>query len=164
MASIASGARFRPAYASDLLMPALAVVHGLLLCRGPAAPFIALGLWWNSNTISHNFIHRPFFRARAANLLFGLYLSVLLGIPQRLWRDRHLAHPAGRRPHIHVSAELMAQTALVLALWVALAAWAPRFLLTAYLPGYLTGLGICALHGHYEHAQGNTSPYWRFYN
>ena len=21
-----------------------------------------IGLWWNSNTISHNFIHRPFFR------------------------------------------------------------------------------------------------------
>jgi hypothetical protein len=38
---------------------------------------IAAGLWWNANTISHNFIHRPF-RSRALNLIFSIYLSVLL--------------------------------------------------------------------------------------
>ena len=53
---------------------------------------IAIGVWWNSNTIAHNFIHRPFFRSRRFNALFSAYLSVLLGIPQVLWRDRHLAH------------------------------------------------------------------------
>src|SRR5205809_5663019 len=97
----------------ELLMTALAAAHGLLLCRGPAAPVIALGVWWNSNTISHNFIHRPFFRSRTANVIFGLYQSVLLGIPQSLWRDRHLAHHAERPPRVRVTAELIAQTTLV---------------------------------------------------
>src|SRR5712691_7016852 len=48
----------------DALFIGLAVVHGLLLLVAPFAPVIALGLWWNSNTISHNFIHKPFFRSR----------------------------------------------------------------------------------------------------
>ncbi|RDJ93851.1 hypothetical protein B4Q13_19050 [Lacticaseibacillus rhamnosus] len=46
----------------------------------------------NANTISHQFIHRPFFQHRAANRLFAAYLSVLLGFPHSLWRDRHLSH------------------------------------------------------------------------
>ena len=79
----------------DALMVALAVAHAAVLLRLPTAPAIALGVWWNSNTISHNFLHRPFFRSRAANRVFGAYLSLLLGIPQALWRDRHLAHHAG---------------------------------------------------------------------
>ena len=79
----------------DALMMALAAAQGVLLLTMPMAPAIALGVWWNSNTISHNFIHRPFFRRRSANALFAAYESVLLGIPQTLWRDRHLAHHAG---------------------------------------------------------------------
>ena len=43
--------------------------------------FIALGVWWNANTIAHHFIHRPFFRHRLANHLFAALLSVLLGSP-----------------------------------------------------------------------------------
>src|ERR1700726_2296556 len=79
----------------DAVMVSLAIVQAAVLIASPSAPAIALGVWWNSNTISHNFIHRPFFRRRWANLLFSAYLSVLLGIPQTLWPDRHLAHPAG---------------------------------------------------------------------
>ena len=52
----------------------------------------ALVVWWTSNTIAHLFIHRPFFRRRSANRLFALGMSLALGIPQTLWRDRHLAH------------------------------------------------------------------------
>ena len=37
-------------------MTALAVVQGVVLLAAPSAPLIALGVWWNSNTISHNFI------------------------------------------------------------------------------------------------------------
>ena len=33
---------------------------------------IALGLWWNSNTISHSFIHGPFFRSRRLKALFAI--------------------------------------------------------------------------------------------
>lgn len=146
------------------MMLTLAAAHGVLLATWPAAPVIALGVWWSSNTIAHNFIHRPFFRSRPANLLFGLYLSVLLGIPQSVWRDRHLAHHAGVAPRIRRTPELALQVAAVLASWLALALLAPRFFFVIYLPSYAIGLGLCALHGHYEHHHETTSHYGRLYN
>jgi hypothetical protein len=148
----------------DAVMVSLAIVQAAVIAASPSALAIALGVWWNSNTISHNFIHRPFFRRRAANVLFGAYLSLLLGIPQSLWRDRHLAHHANRPPRLRLSAELLLQTALVLALWTAMGIRSPHFLVSVYLPGYLGGLGLCALHGHYEHACGATSHYGALYN
>jgi hypothetical protein len=127
--------------------------------------FIALGVWWNANTIAHHFIHRPFFRHRLANQAFGALLSVLLGFPQSLWRDRHLAHHAGgMRRRVPISSEIVLQGALVLLFWAAIARISPAFFLTTYLPGYLGGLALCALHGHYEHAGGTTSHYGTFYN
>ena len=63
----------------DALFVALALAHGVLLLAVPTLPVVAVGLWWNSNTVSHNFIHRPFFRSRVFDALFGLYLSALLG-------------------------------------------------------------------------------------
>src|SRR5262249_30481485 len=80
----------------DALLVALALAHGVLLLAFPVAPVIALGVWWNSNTVAHYAIHAPFFRSRRVNALFRLYLSGLLGIPQTVWRERHLAHHAGR--------------------------------------------------------------------
>jgi hypothetical protein len=41
---------------------------------------------------------------------------------------------------------------------------APRFFLVTYLPGYLLGLGLCYVQGHYEHACGTTSHYGSLYN
>src|SRR5580658_3377679 len=79
----------------DAWFVALAGMHGAALLLFPFAPVIAIGLWWNANTISHNFIHRPFCRPRILNRLFSAYLSVLLGFPQTLWRERHLSHHAG---------------------------------------------------------------------
>jgi hypothetical protein len=148
----------------DGLLVALAACHAVLLATVPVLPVIALGVWWNSNTISHNFIHRPFFRSRPANLLFATFLSLLTGIPQALWRDRHLAHHAGLRPRIRLTPTLLAQSALVLILWTGIAARAPNYFVRVYLPGYLLGLGLCALHGYYEHARGVTSYYGRLYN
>ena len=148
----------------EILMVALAAMHGVLLYQFPAVPLIAVGVWWNSNTIAHNFIHRPFFRQREVNALFGAYLSVLLGVPQALWRDRHLAHHAGVRPRLRLSTDLFLQVALVLGLWIMIAAKAPRFFLFVYLPGYLAGLVLCALQGHYEHARGIISHYGALYN
>src|SRR5262249_25074399 len=75
----------------------LALMHGAVLLAMPSIALISIGLWWNANTISHNFIHRPFFRARALNTIFSWYLSLLLGFPQTIWRDRHLAHHAGQQ-------------------------------------------------------------------
>ena len=145
-------------------MLALAAGYGVLLVRFPSAPMIAIGVWWTSNTISHNFIHRPFFPSRAGNAAFGLYLSVLLGIPQSVWRDRHLAHHAGVRPRIRRTPELAAQLAGVVGLWTVLAWTAPSFFIWTYAPGYLLGLVLCALHGFYEHHHGTTSHYGRVYN
>jgi hypothetical protein len=166
MASTSLGLAWRGIRASrwDRVMVCLAVLHGALVLRAPSAPLIALGIWWNSNTIAHTFIHRRFFRQRAANQLFAAYQSMLLGIPQRLWRDRHLVHHAGVDRPPRVSGELVFQAALVVALWAALAAHAPAFFFTVYAPGYAAGLLLCALHGHYEHARGATSHYGQLYN
>jgi hypothetical protein len=152
------------AASADALMVALAVAHGFALIVWPSTALVALGVWWTSNTIAHNFIHRPFFRAQAANGAFALYLSVLLGIPQSLWRQRHLAHHAGRRPRIRWTTDLLAQCGAVAALWMTLTIAAPGFFASAYVPGYVFGLLLCGLHGHYEHARGTTSHYGRLYN
>jgi Fatty acid desaturase len=149
----------------DSLFVMAAAVHAVILIRWPAPPLIALGLWWNANTIAHNFIHRPFFRAAVVNRLFSAALSVLLGIPQTLWRDRHLAHHAGVEWRLRISRQLVIETSLVLSLWIALALRQPRFFLLMYLPGYLGGLALCALQGHWEHAGGRpTSHYGSIYN
>jgi hypothetical protein len=148
----------------DLLLVALAALHGAALLAVPTAPLIAIGLWWNSNTIAHNFIHRPFFRRRSLNVAFSALQSVTMGIPQTLWRSRHLAHHQGAEWRLRLSPQLAGESALIAALWVALATTNPAFFVTVYLPGYLAGLGLCALQGHYEHAAGVTSHYGRLYN
>src|SRR5260370_24305102 len=76
----------------DALLVALALAHGGVLLACPSVSIIAIGIWWNANTISHNFIHRPFFPSSALNKAFSCYLSLLLGFPQSLWRARHLMH------------------------------------------------------------------------
>jgi len=40
----------------------------------------------------------------------------------------------------------------------------PDFLFNTYLPGFLIGLGLCYLQGHYEHARGTVSHYGTLYN
>ena len=121
---------------TDAGLVTLAVLHATILVVWPTTPFIAVGVWWNSNTIAHNFIHRPFFRSAGMNRAFSAFLSVLLGIPQTLWRDRHLAHHAGIEWRLRISSRLVAETGLVVCLWVGLLSLRPRFFLLAYLPGY----------------------------
>jgi hypothetical protein len=128
------------------------------------APVIAVGVWWTSNTIAHIVIHRPFFTARAANRLLSACLSVLLGIPQTLWRDRHLAHHRSQAWRWRASPQLIAEIALIAAAWAVMAYTHPLFFVAIYLPAYVLGLGLCALQGHYEHAGGVTSHYGRLYN
>ena len=125
-------------------MMALAVAYGLALAAWPSPALIAAGVWWTSNTIAHNVIHRPFFRSRPANRVFALYLTVVLGIPQALWRDRHLAHHAGVEPRFRMSREVLLQCAAVLALWMTLLLRDPAWFATVYVPGYLAGLLLCA--------------------
>jgi hypothetical protein len=124
----------------------------------------AVVVWWTSNTVGHLFIHRPFFRRRTANRLFALGVSAAIGIPQTLWRDRHLAHHAGVAPRLRISGDLLMQVAFVLTVWAVMFERAPWFFATVYTPGYLGGLLLCAIHGHYEHAGGTSSHYGRLYN
>jgi hypothetical protein len=149
----------------DAILVALAAVHAAVLIAWPVAPLIGVGVWWNANTISHNFIHRPFFRSPGLNRMFSAALSLLLGIPQMLWRDRHLAHHAGVQWRLRVSARMAFEALLVAGLWVTLAWFAPHFFLLVYLPGYLVGLALCAMQGYWEHAGGQpVSHYGRIYN
>ncbi|HEV8604574.1 MAG TPA: fatty acid desaturase [Tepidisphaeraceae bacterium] len=148
----------------DLLLISPAFVHGAALLLYPSPILIAIGIWWNANTIAHNFIHRPFFSPRWINRLFSLYLSLLLGIPQSLWRQRHLAHHADRPWKLQLNRQLLLESLAVGGLWLSLAILSPYFFLTAYLPGYFCGLILCWLQGRYEHVRGTTSHYGRLYN
>lgn len=148
----------------DAVLVLLALLHAVMLLTVPGILVIAIGLWWNSNSISHNFIHNPFFRSRLLNRGFAAYLSVLLGFPHALWRTRHLAHHASNAPRINWSADLITESVLVLLLWVFLGAFHLEFFLTVYLPGWALGLTLCAVQGHYEHARGTVSCYGRVYN
>lgn len=146
----------------DSLLVALAIAHGGLLLVWASVALIAVGLWWNANTISHNFIHQPYFRSRSLNAVFSCYLSLLLGFPQSLWRAQHLAHHGAFDRRALRLAPL--DFIVVAALWAALFVVVPHFAWAVYLPGFLLGLGLCYLQGHYEHVGGTVSHYGWFYN
>ena len=160
---------------------ALGIVSLAVLLAGVAgalppwliAIWVAASLWWCSNTIAHSHIHTPFFIRQRHNLGFALYLTGLLGLPQSIWRARHLWHHAGEpadRPPRLLTPLLAVETGLVLGVWAAIAWLSPTLFASAWLPGWLLGLSLCALHGHLEHAgathcadQG-ISCYRRLYN
>ncbi len=149
---------------TDVPLVVIPVFQAAALVTYPSIPLVAIGLWWTANTISHNFIHRPFFPAPAANAAFSLLLSAVMGVPQTLWRQRHLAHHAGRAWRLRWSPGLGAEIILLTALWAVLATLDPSSFLFVYVPGWLCGLGLCVLQGRYEHAGGTTSHYGRVYN
>jgi len=153
---------------SDAGFVVLAIAHAAALVFAPSIPLIAFGLWWNANTIAHNFIHRPFFRRGATNRLFAAVLTLDLGFPYELWRQRHLRHHAeaagGPSRRLMLTPALVAESALIAVLWTALVLLTPRGFLLVYVPGWALGLGLCQLQGHFEHARGTTSHYGRFYN
>jgi hypothetical protein len=130
----------------------------------PSIPVVAVGIWWTANTVSHNFIHLPFFRSGSLNRAYSLYLSLILGFPQTLWRDRHLAHHAGQGMAFRWKGQLVAEFVLVFTVWAAFLGLAPRLFFFVYVPGYVLGLGLCYIHGYFEHARGTTSHYGSFYN
>ena len=71
------------------------------------------------------------------NRAFSGVLSLLLGFPQTIWRQKHLAHHAGRAKRIEWSAAVVAETLLVVGALTTLGVIAPRFLAFAYAPGWL---------------------------
>jgi hypothetical protein len=147
----------------DGLLVTLAAGHGALLLTVPSVPLIAIGIWWNANTIAHNFIHLPFFRSRRTNALFSAYLSLLLGVPQTIWRDRHLAHHAGRPWRFRWSRRMAAEIVIVVAFWATIALRG-HDLLVMWAAGWIGGMLLCQLQGHFEHARGTVSHYGTPYN
>ena len=162
----------------DLVLIGLSFVYAALLLSVPSIPLIGVGLWWTANTAAHNFIHTPFFRSRALNRAYAILLTLLMGVPQSLWRARHLRHHRQQHldghpdrvacPSAHNDSvwtrDVVVETGVVLTSWMAIAAAHPAFFLGVYVPGYATGLGLCALQGHFEHARGTTSHYGWLYN
>jgi fatty acid desaturase len=148
----------------DAVLILLSLAYASLLFAFPSVPLIGLGLWWIANTVAHNFIHTPFFRSRALNRLYSIYLSALMGFPQELWRERHLRHHRGDERPMSVTPTAVLESTIVLGLWLTLAINVPWFFVTVYVPGYAAGLGLCFLQGYFEHAGGTTSHYGWFYN
>jgi hypothetical protein len=147
------------------------VAGGLVVAAagGPAVQaavvlLLAVAMCWGSNTVSHIHLHAPLFRRQAANAAFSLYLSLLLAVPQGLWRARHLAHHGLRAdgPSVQGWSEL---AAIVVAA-CALATAAPGLFARVYLPGVLLGLGLCAVQGRQEHARAaaGVDHHGRLYN
>src|SRR5207247_1879822 len=95
---------------------------------------------------------------------YSFYLTLLLGYPQSLWRERHLAHHSGLAYRIQISSIVAAEAILVFSMWALLFAHSPQFFLGVYLPGYAAGLVLCHIHGYFEHAQGTKSTYGILYN
>jgi hypothetical protein len=142
----------------------LSLAHGAALIAAPSRALVALGLWWNANTIAHNFIHLPFFRSAVGNRIYSCYLTLVLGFPQSLWRERHLAHHAGVPNRIRPTTSMVCEAFLVVALWGVLLLREPYFFWTLYVPGYVVGLGLCFLQGYFEHAGGTVSHHGLLYN
>lgn len=67
-----------------------------------AAAAFGIGICWCSNTVAHVHLHRPLFTVRGLNRALSVFLGLLIGVPQSIWRARHLWHhagePAERRP------------------------------------------------------------------
>jgi hypothetical protein len=164
----------RPVFAAALLHGAgvaalLAVAtHAGRVGRALAALALGVAMNWGANTVSHIHLHRPLFRNATANRLFSAYLSVLLAVPQRWWKLRHLRHHGlvepGRRA-MRLRAEGVVEIALVFGALALLAAGAPG-LLSVVLPALALGFGLCALQGHEEHARAapGVDYHGRMYN
>jgi hypothetical protein len=162
-APIASPIGQRMSFA-DAMLVSLPLIVGAFVVTRPSVLLIAFATWWIANTSAHNFIHRPFFAHVAANRAYSLMLTLVIGVPQTIWRDRHLAHHAQRRWTLKVTPRLVVETVALGSVWIILSATAPEFLVTVYVPGLALGLVLCVIQGHYEHAHGVTSHYGRVYN
>ncbi len=57
----------------------------------------SVSISWNINSISHNFLHNPFFRLSLLNRLFSVLESLALGFSQVFYEQVHKEHHRGQR-------------------------------------------------------------------
>ncbi|HEX3363727.1 fatty acid desaturase [Phenylobacterium sp.] len=97
----------------DAVPAALAYIHlGLLLALFLAWPHLtwpervggavaySLAIGWSLDSVSHNFIHNPFFAWEPLNRLTSLVLTLSLGTPQTMYKYVHMRHHAGNSDRI----------------------------------------------------------------
>jgi hypothetical protein len=167
------------AVGADRAHLAVAILHAIVLVaigsldpRGPfavlAAMIVAFGIVYTSNTVAHWHIHRPLFRSRVASRTLSLALTLVTFVPQTMWTQRHLWHHAGEpnRPAVRFNARLAIEIAMLAMLAFVLAWLRLHFLLFVLVPGFLGGMLLCTLQGHFEHAaaEGGVSHYGWLYN
>ncbi len=63
--------------------------------RFAGAVAYALSIGWNEDSVSHNFIHNPFFKSKLANRITEFALTLENGIPQTMYAYVHMLHHAG---------------------------------------------------------------------
>ncbi|MBL8754838.1 MAG: fatty acid desaturase, partial [Planctomycetes bacterium] len=138
------------------LLRATAAAVALAWLQHPVV--VAVSTWWIGNTVAHHAVHRRLFRGRGAEAAFAVVLTLLLGVPQELWRVVHLAHHAERpvpwrrcRP-----VPLLIQAMALGGLHVALAVGCLPLGWSSYAAGLAVGLLLSFLHGCYEHRGGIT--------
>jgi fatty acid desaturase len=70
------------------------------LCAGL---LYSVGISWSINSISHNFLHNPYFVSKRLNILFGYLLSITIGFSQSMYTFIHMRHHSGNmdRPDEH---------------------------------------------------------------
>jgi fatty acid desaturase len=59
------------------------------------AGLYAFAIGWNQDSVSHNFIHNPFFVSKTLNRLTEFALTLENGVPQTMYRWVHMRHHAG---------------------------------------------------------------------
>ena len=149
-----------------LALHTVVLVAALMWGGWLAVPVIGVAMVWGSNTVSHIHLHTPLFASRRANQALSGYLTVVLGVPQTLWRARHLRHHArhaGRVPRARA-----AQVGCELgAIGFVMVGSAAAGVLLPWLAGTALGYGLCALQGRMEHLAGvheGWSTYGRWHN
>src|SRR5512143_572618 len=103
-----AGGRIFRYSAWDAVPAALVYVHlGLLLAffiawpqlgwgwRLAGAGLYAFAIGWNQDSVSHNFIHNPFFTSKLLNRITEFALTLENGVPQTMYAYVHMRHHAG---------------------------------------------------------------------
>ncbi len=149
-----------------LVVHAAVMVATLALPLPLAVGIIGVAMVWGSNTISHIHLHTPLFTDAAANRALTLYLTMALGVPQTLWRHRHLVHHARHAERVpSLDRGAVAMEVVVVGGVVGLLVFAGAFL--PWLLGIALGYALCALQGRMEHLAGvhdGWSTYDRWHN